>query len=274
MHARLFLLLATTSLLLAASSQAATIAFWQFENDLTDSSGNARHLTPFGNPTYQSAGGVPGSTLALDLDGNDGAIRARGTDSALDLPGSFTVEAFVRWDGNLSQDQMIIFRGDSQAGKDPYYISIRENPSSPGQSQLLFQMSYFDTTGAFLGTPYDSDLVGEIVHIAGTFDDATDRMKLFINGVEKVSTTLTKPRVSGIAGNVSVGMLHDGSNTLFFFNDFIDNVRLSDVALEPSEFLPIPEPSTATLVGLALCGLGYCGRKRRRGSHAVPGPGS
>jgi hypothetical protein len=51
-----------------------------------------------------------------------------------------------------------------------------------------------------------------------------------------------------------------------FFDGQIDEVRISDVALQPSQFLfsPIPEPSSASLTALGLAGCGWAARKRRR----------
>ncbi|MFP6579921.1 MAG: PEP-CTERM sorting domain-containing protein, partial [Myxococcota bacterium] len=48
-----------------------------------------------------------------------------------------------------------------------------------------------------------------------------------------------------------------------FFIGFIDEVRITQSALQPSQFLnAVPEPNTALLLGIGMMGLGM--RRRRR----------
>lgn len=46
------------------------------------------------------------------------------------------------------------------------------------------------------------------------------------------------------------------------FHGYIDEVRISDTALTPDEFLIVPEPSTLVLISLGI--LGVCGRRLKR----------
>jgi len=66
------------------------------------------------------------------------------------------------------------------------------------------------------------------------------------------------------AGNFSVGRgLYAGGHTDRAWG-FIDEVRLSDVALTPDQFLMVPEPSSLAL-GLVGFGIAVATRRRNRG---------
>jgi hypothetical protein len=82
------------------------------------------------------------------------------------------------------------------------------------------------------------------VHVAGTLDDATGVQSIYIDGLVVSTITTVRPfaelrkdmhpgiRIAGeTAGSPSHGLFH-GS---------IDEIRISDVGLDPSQFLPPPQ---------------------------------
>lgn len=256
------------------TAQSSVIAHWTFDEggngaiasgagSVLDSSGNGFHGTPSGSPIYRTLSGG-GTGLEFDQD------FVQVADSALFVSNSLTVEAIVNIDalpsaGNLAQ---IVFRGDDQAGRDPFYLGFLgdqlrwyiEGPS-PGASALH---------ASFAG------LVDELVHVAGTIDDATGAMKLFINGAEVASTTTTtRPTVSisPLSGcGISIGALEDCY--LFgppaqYLNGIIGEVRISNTALAPGQFLgataSVDEPASLLLTG-GLLGAIAARVRRRRGA--------
>lgn len=220
------------------------------------------HMTPSG-PIYRAFPVLGGST-ALEFDGiNDILSRS---DSPLFQLRSLTIEAFIRYDGGTSLDQ-IFFRGDFQAGRDPFYLALNNG-------RLRFNISDAITDRAIEAPNVLS--TGTIHHVAATLNDATDEMKIFLDGTE-VATGLAGGRRPDVAlaasARVSIGGLADGFNVGQHFNGVIDEVRISDEALLPSQFsnatvlsnATVPEPSSM----IAWCSLGIMGlagrRRRRRG---------
>ncbi len=253
---------------LVSSTHASVIAHWRFEEGtansiaagpdvLLDSSGNSLDMTPLGGPIYRSVPN-PGSALGLDFDGaNDIASRA---DSSLFQLQSLTVEAFIRLDDGASLRQ-IFFRGDSRGGKDPVYLAVlngrlRFNLSNLSADQILDTVPLLPT--------------GVFIHVAGTLDHSTDTMKVFVNGAEigSKSAAGVRPNVALFPNaRVSIGGLADGLSIGQHFNGIIDEVRISDTALAPSQFLgsSVPEPSSFALMGLSLIGIaGYNWRRKRK----------
>ena len=170
-------------------AQAATIAYWRFEEgtanttatgvgSILDSSGNGHHGTPNNGPIYRSTT-FPGSTLGLEFDGVDDFVFIP-DDADFQLTQSLTLEAFVRVDsyptGGSNPQNQIIFRGDDRAGKDPYFLRVI--PSG----LLAFSINTL-TSGASVFSAAALPL-GQPLHVAGTLEDTTGDMKVFVNGVE------------------------------------------------------------------------------------------
>ena len=91
------------------------------------------------------------------------------------------------------------------------------------------------------------------LHVAGTLDDATGAQKLFING-EEVASQVTNLRPFAVLDpslkpGVGIG---DLQSTLLpqFFDGIIDEVRISNIALTPSEFLPPPLDVGGSVTGV------------------------
>jgi hypothetical protein len=108
------------------------------------------------------------------------------------------------------------------------------------------------------------------VFAAATLDDATGQMNLYVNG-NLVASTKTSIRPFGVLDpNYAPGVGIGSNETAQYgelFNGWIDEVRLSDVALNPTEFLVVvPEPSTITLFGVGVAALVYFtnGKKSKR----------
>ena len=147
-------------------------------------------------------------------------------------------------------------RGDTRASLDPYRLTLNN-----GNSIYFGIMNAAETTAFLTYTiPY-----GSWVHIAGTLDDATGAMKLYVNGA-LVASTVTSirpfgPLDPGSSPGLGIGADQTGEYGEYL-NGWLDEVRLSDVALSPAQFL-IPEPS-----GLAMIGLGIAALLQRRASKA------
>ncbi len=237
-------------------AEADVIASYQFEegtidtiasgaDSVVDSSGNGLNGSPIGDPVYRNVGGSQG----LEFDGDDRIFIA--DDPLFALTQSLTIEAMIRINALSTTKQIILFRGDSRGGLDPYTFNIRAD------GVLRFQIQNELNEGATVRSP-DPLPLGEYLHVAGTLNDATDEMKLFVNG-QLVATTITSRRPFGTLDTstnpgLGIGSRQDGSDD--YFNGIIDNLRIHNVAIA------VPEPSSTCF--LAATFLGWLSLTRRR----------
>jgi hypothetical protein len=266
----LFLVLAANAL--ATQVRADTVAHWRFEegsantvaagnNSILDSSGNNLHGTPRGTPVYRTVTNH-NSSLGLNFDNADDGVFIN-DNPLLAITGSLTLEAFIRIDSYATSGQ-IVWRGDDRAGLDPYGIQFigDDNPNIGRRRSMQFFIKSAEAPPVSIYTPPQLPLpLGETFHVAGTLDDATGELKLFINGnVVAEATTSSRPFGAldpSLRPRISLGNIDQGGTQ--FFNGVIDEVRISNAALDRSSFL-IPEPSTLALAALAL--VTVLGRRR------------
>ncbi len=241
---------------IALAAHAGTVGHWRFEEGtadqpasssagaILDSTTPANNGTAVGGPVYRSSP-VPNSTLALEFDGSNDSVKiADGVD--FQLTQSLTIEACVNID-NLPTTRFelrqILFRGDDRGGLDPYYLAVMGN----GTDTTLGRF-YIDPV---TGVPNSHEAVhvditglsGQWLHLAGVLDHANNTMTAYLNGVAGATlTTTTRPGAALLTGSrpgVSIGSLQTGSGQNI--DGLIDEVRLSDTALTPSEFLDCVE---------------------------------
>lgn len=238
------LALAAWCLLGASAAPAATVAYYKFENGIPgelaqgrgtilDSSGNGLNGSPIGKPQYVAVAN-PGSSVALQFDGE--AQRVRIHDNPLfQLTHSLTLEAYVYIDshdpGNYTS---IIFRGDRRFGLDPYILAVSESGA------LYFRINDALNNESLVTSP-DPLPEQQWLHVAATLDDATGMQAVYVDGA-MVASTITSIRPLGPLRNKKDRGLGIGGTqeACPCFNGMIDDVRVSDVALDPSQFLPPP----------------------------------
>ena len=226
----------------------ATVAYWRFEegtpgtipsgvNSVLDSSGNGLDGTPFGHPIYRMVNN-PQSTMGLEFNGADARVFVP-DNNLLQLTKSLTLEAYIQIHrvppGNVDYTQ-IVFRGDDRGALDPYFLALTPD------GKLVFHVEDAFYNIAAVVSPSALPL-NQTLHVAGTLDDETGAQKLFING-EEVASQVTSLRPFGLLESSEKPGLGIGSlqSTLLpqFFDGIIDEVRISNIALTPSEFLPPP----------------------------------
>ncbi len=251
----------------AVPVSADTIAWWRFEEGtanaraagtggIFDLSGSYLNGTAFYDPMYRVSP-VPDSSLGLEFTGgSSGSQRIFVPDNpTLYLTKSLTLEAFVRYDGIPTPETLasqIVFRGDSRDALDPYTLAIAND------GRLFLDISSL-TQRVQLHTP-TAIPIGKYLHVAGSLNDATGEMKLFVNGVEVASQiTAVRPfaELTGPDPGIGIGNVQS-DNSKQAFGGIIDEVRISNAALTPSQFLnggsvadiPVPEPGLSVLRGM------------------------
>jgi hypothetical protein len=256
-------ILTAAVVLLAPRAGGATVGWWRFEegtppnaatgpNSVLDSSGHNLNGTPGNGPLYSADvspwSGAIGSARSLHFNGSNNRLFVPDS-PALQLTHSLTVEALFRTEpmrpgtgaaGNL------LTRGDNRPGLDPFRLSLMQ----PGNG-LIFQIVDGGNHAVRLSytVPFD-----QWVFAAGTLDDATGLMNLYVNG-SLVASTTTSIRPLGALDPAYAAGLGIGSDQTGQFgellNGWLDEVRLSDTALRPDEFLvQVPEPSAIALIGV------------------------
>ena len=248
-------------------AQASFITYSRFEEGagmtFADSSGNGHTGTLIGGAAFQAnvpVGVVPqtgaSNVGSLLLDGSSGYGRV--PDAATLRPSTgITLEAYFRLDAAASTS-ILFGRQFSTGTANSFQLGLRPN--------LFFGLTDVGGVPQTIDTAF-APALGRWYHVAGTSDGTT--MRLYIDGAEIGSTLFAGPIGYPGSNPILIGADDDGSGRFGFFRGGIDEVRISDTALAPREFLNapqvVPEPSsllllTAGLVSLAVGQL----RVRRR----------
>ncbi|MBX7165519.1 MAG: LamG domain-containing protein [Pirellulales bacterium] len=263
---------------LATSSRtasAATIGYWRFENGTPNTTVTAAidsgpygiSLFPSSTPTYRTDSPGLGSR-SVEFDGSDGLSAA--DDNRLDFGAtdSFTVELFFQTTTTAERGLMQKQQGFS--GTQLYqifmdhgnvYFDIRDNSTSH-LTRTTSPLDYND---------------GQWHHVAGVRDVAADEIRLYVDGQFVDSATDITTGSLANSGTLWLGVGNTGSSA-YTFPGKLDEFRISNVALLPSQFLnaqPVPEPSTISLAAAGACLLSVfvCGKpRRRRANPGAPAP--
>ena len=186
---------------------------------LTDSSSFANNATTTGNPTWVT--GVNGQALKL----NGTSQYATVPDNvSLDITAAITLAAWIKPEKLATQ---YIIKKAISGSTNGYELSL----SSGGQVFFRFnQASSADTYKLSSVASYPRNGT-TWMHVAATYDGSV--IKLYINGIENTSKTLTSgPPISANALVLSIGAQSDGTSK---FQGAVDNVQIYSKALSASE---------------------------------------
>lgn len=239
------------ALLSCMVASAETVAWYRFEKGMgkdfaegietvLDSSPNALHGTSV-NPrkTVYAEALAPFGDVALTVGALDGWVFVP-DQPGLQLTRSLTLEAFV----NVRDFQregaanFILFRGDNRDGTDAYWLAL-----DPSRRTLHFRI---EGPGRAVGDPpaiidTPSDWLGKTIHVAGVLNAEAGSMGLYVDGELKASME-TGIRSRGplhpvYQPGLGIGGFFAREPGSFCIDGTIDEVRLSDVALKPEQFL-------------------------------------
>jgi hypothetical protein len=238
-----------------------TVAYWRFENgaantaasgngSILDSSGHGFNGTPVNGPTYSPA--VPAATVPQTGASNTRSMNFNGLSTRIAIPDnpafaltrSLTIEAYFDARAtvpNVDSPQYILFRGDDRGGLDPYWLAVEKSTSD--QVFLSFEICPDSGAPIILAAPIT---LGTWHEAAGTLNDATGKLALYLDGQVVASTyTDTRPMgaLSGANPGLGIGDLQSAVQPQDF-NGLIDEVRISNVALSPNQFLNASRPPT------------------------------
>ena len=198
------------------------VGWWGFNGNANDESGNGNNGTVNGATLTTDRFGNPNS--AYDFDGVDDYISC--TNNSDDVYFAFTVSSWINVNVYPSIDYGKIFDFGGNAGRilisDSYlngfeYVITENNVSNDALAQI---------------TNYN--ITNQWIHLVGTWD-GLNFIKLFINGVEVNSNSIT-PTVSSIVINalspMEIGRRYSATD---YFNGKIDDIGIWNRALTQCE---------------------------------------
>lgn len=235
-------------LLLTQTDRATTVAYYRFDegtngmiasgtNTVLDGSGNGLNATPVASPIYST--NVPPNLVQPD----DLSLRFNGSSNWVFIPDypqlaltkSLTLEAFIEaeaYPDSTIDEAQILFRGDDDIALDPYFIELRS-------TNLFFAVTDYANQMAAVQVPIT---LHQWHHVAGTLDGATGSLRLYLDGNLVAATNTTVRPYALLRGrNPGLGIGNvQSAHYAEYFNGYIDEVRISDAALAPGQFLNAP----------------------------------
>ncbi len=167
---------------------------------------------------------------AFDFDGVNDRVQLPDSES-LKLTESLSIEGWIRADSLPVQQGEILFRGDDRGGLDPYSLSLQSSGS------LRFEVASLNGA-ASVWAPLTLD---RFTHVAGTLDDASGEMRIYLDGVLISQITTTQRPFGDLdpASNPGIGIGNHGGDPdtphNFPFDGLIDELSVYNRALTSEE---------------------------------------
>ena len=240
---------------------------------ILDQSGNGHHGTATGNPFYRSdvpVNPVPltgaANTRSLDFDGNGDYVTI-GHTAALNPISAFTVEFWMKGAASTGNIQRtVVDKSHGFIDSTGWAFQI-----IPG-GRMALNIGTGGGLGNFPGIlSAASVLDDQWRHFAGTYDnsDIGQELKLYIDGV--LEGSLSTAQYVGNTRDIQIGAACvwvgcPFSGNTRFLNGGVDELRISNTALTPDQFLnaatTLSEPGALALFGLSLAGFGLARRRK------------
>ena len=222
------------------------VALWKFDEGAggttTDSSGNGYTgtLMPALNPPLWISGQVG---QALNFDGNEDYVgMANGSYFSFETSTPFTLSSWIKREatdtfdpifGKFSSDSL--YTGYALQIVNSYldFDLINNNSNGPNTNRIR------------VTTPAGSIQNGQWYHVAATYDGSSlaSGVKIYIDGVSSPLTVLTDNLTKSIINTNPLQIGADPSDTPDFFGGIIDEARVYNRVLNPSEIQTIANSS-------------------------------
>ncbi|MGJ8654435.1 MAG: LamG-like jellyroll fold domain-containing protein [Opitutaceae bacterium] len=257
------LILPLASCLLAISAQAqissGLIGHWEFENNLTETSGvhpanqhdGIEHIEPGGTAVAYVPHTDPAFGQALSLDGTNGVYVANS--STEDLVGAPVGTYVNTYDVGSGAVSISLWKQGSPASWEPWVCKYGETGGTAGGWQVRRRSGGSAAVFTLQGTDGAIDPAGANTaataagwqHIVAVWDGTTRR--LYVNGAEDATFTQASDAVTGAGAGpteafdkfLTFGMRSYGTEQVptldKFFTGQIDDVAIWDRALTPTE---------------------------------------
>ena len=199
------------------------IAYYEFEGNADDSSGNDYHGTTVGNPSFVN--GIFGQAINLD------ELAGQYVDTNEIFGGyvEFSEFAWAKMDSEVATLWRSIiysdhYPSDALGHQGGFFINVNQSGS--------IDTSIVADDGTLDRLRFAWPTVGEWFFVGHTWDGTTHRA--YLNGEEVLSSTYNKP--IGTSGETTlVGAQHRGGIITRFFDGAIDDLRIYNRVLPESE---------------------------------------
>ena len=180
-----------------------------------DSTVNNNDGTPYGSLNQDAAGKVDG---ADDFDGVNDHVNC-GSDASLDITDEITIEAWVKTN---TVTPAYHYQG----------IVYKRRIPSPEECNYGFLLADDEVSMGFYNSGWHAHTtttgnlqVDEWYHLVGTFNEVTDELKIYINGILELNESETSTMVTN-GQPVIIGYARCAN---YYFNGIIDEVRISNM---------------------------------------------
>jgi RHS repeat-associated protein len=214
---------------------------WDLDGNATDSSGSGRNGTATGGVWAESNDPAnPGDRAVAFAGSATQQITASGT--ALSNTAAFTVSAWAQITDTTVNRTIVSKDGTRTSGFFLNYVAAA--------NRWAFSRTTADndSSSAVRATSNVAPTVGQWTHLAGVFDPASGRMKLYVNGVLQ-STTAATSGAWNATGNYVVGRAKWAGANANPWMGSIDDVRVYGAALNDAQIADLAgDENTGRLV--------------------------
>jgi hypothetical protein len=209
------------------------VAYYDFENDVRDESGNGRHATTYNDPGYVS--GPTDFGTAISLDGMNDYVELP-IGSVINTLTDCTIATWVNWSGQSNTWQRVFDFGvpPASADEDPmFYIFLTTNA---GGGNLRFAIKNGETTaGAEDQSTSSVVFPSGWQHVAVTIDSGNNTHRLYLNGKVVAQNTAARyiPRDLGATTQNWIGRSQWPDDP--YFIGAIDEFRIYNRVLSDAE---------------------------------------
>lgn len=220
-----FLSLALIALSLALMCQQANsqnlIAWYPFNGNVTDASGNGLNGTIIGSPTFV-ADRLGNANSAIYFTGGVGN-RIEINDNALLHPTSITISAWVNASGTGNTINTIVDKPLGAGQSDSWHVGLTP--------YWTYSSWFFNDPGSSIGSQVTSPAAtGEWHYMVATFSNTSKQHRLYVDGILKTTTTFNS--TIGYDNNkMYIGAALENNALNFPMEGALDDIKIYDDAL-------------------------------------------
>lgn len=200
------------------------LAAWQYDEGTGttayDQSSNANHGTLTNGPAWQTTDKCMAGKC-LFFDGSDDYVSIS-DESKLEGMSAFTISAWVRLTQDTGNFQMVASK--FWDGTDRSWYLAANSTTDLWVFQVATDTN--NTNNNVFSTTSITNQMDQWVFLTGVWDSVTDTSSLYINGRLEASLSTSGNSIRTNAAPVYIGRDHNNGSPTYYFNGYIDQVRV------------------------------------------------